>query len=196
MNQVQTNATAIEPADDSTLARILRRDRLLPKEVAHTVRSLAADAAKNDPRFHTWARQRIAYLTTGQEGRAQIPYAELSASRVFLALVRDVVRYAKDPKDVELIYHPSRVMDQIMKQGAFAGDCDDITAFACACFESIDLLVQAKLVSLHADYPDRHTHIFPQVWLSNAWVGIDPTLSDEEATQMADHIVEETVYLV
>jgi transglutaminase-like putative cysteine protease len=75
------------------------------------------------------------------------------------------IRYVKDPVGIEMIMHPNRLVE------LGAGDCDDLSIFMGAAFESLG--IQARFVAVESRLNAGYNHVYPQGFIDGQWITFD-----------------------
>lgn len=102
------------------------------------------------------------------------------------------IRYANDPRSVELVRKPGWVARQILAGRTPSLDCDDLVAFQAALLLSLGREVRAVTVAFRlATFRGQvqYSHVYLQVKepKSSAWVNLDPVAA-EKTGQMLGRI--------
>lgn len=88
--------------------------------------------------------------------------------------VRDGIKYAYDPHNVEYLESPRRVIKNKI------ADCDSQDMLLCSMFEQVGL--QSQFVTIKADpnRPDEYTHVYTRVMIPKVgWVCADPIMPEK-----------------
>ena len=90
---------------------------------------------------------------------------------------RDHFHYAHDPAGLEYIKSPEISDAEISKNGAFIGDCDDISAYLAALFQSVGYPVRLVIISPDNSRGPDFKHIYLRVFnrASKRWIPLDGT---------------------
>lgn len=88
--------------------------------------------------------------------------------------VKSNVQYISDPLDIELIQHPSRMIQDFRAGKKLSGDCDDISLLTAAMLQSVGLKSRIALIDTKGQGLD---HAVAQAWSDklNDWLFIDPS---------------------
>lgn len=89
-----------------------------------------------------------------------------SEARKIHAFVRDRIRYVKDIRGVETLQTPV----QTLRIGQ--GDCDDHSILIASLLEAIGHKTRFLAIGFT---PQKFTHVFPQVNISNQWITLEAT---------------------
>jgi transglutaminase-like putative cysteine protease len=65
-------------------------------------------------------------------------------------------RYVRDPRRVELLQSPSRMLSEIARDGYFAGDCDEASILTSALCTAIGIRCELHAISFRAGQPLSH----------------------------------------
>lgn len=178
-----------DPNPGTPLAEILTVERAFPLDTAQRIVAMAQKAKREDMRIHTLARLIVADVISTQETVRAKAISYYSAAMAILSWVRSRVRYTPDPRNVELVYSPSRLLDLIVTHGKAAEDCDGIAGLTATLLDSIEIPARVKLVSLHPETPHRPTHILAESNIPGmGWRCIDATLSDTDILPMTQRV--------
>lgn len=86
--------------------------------------------------------------------------------------VKDVIRYVRDPLDIEGIVWPRQVLEMQ------AGDCDDKVVLFATLANAIG--IAARFVAIKLPGKDFYSHVYAELQVNNAWVPYELTV--QEAT--------------
>ena len=94
------------------------------------------------------------------------------------------VRYANDPRTIELVRRPELVLREIVAGKTPSLDCDDMVTLELALYLSLGRRVRIITVAFnHAFFRGKRqfSHVFMQVQepRSKAWINIDPVAAEE-----------------
>lgn len=92
--------------------------------------------------------------------------ARLREAKVIHAFVRDRVRYVRDPRGVETITTPEKMLELM------TGDCDDKSILCAALLEAIGHPTRFVAVGVEAG---RFTHVYPEVRIGQRWIALECT---------------------
>lgn len=88
--------------------------------------------------------------------------------------VRDNIKYAYDPHNVEFLEAPSRVLENKI------GDCDSQDMLLCAMFEQVGLQSQFVTIKADASRPNEYTHVYTRVLIPKVgWICADPIMPEK-----------------
>lgn len=99
------------------------------------------------------------------------------------------VRYANDPRSVELVKKPSWVVAQMRAGGVPSLDCDDLVALEAALLLSLGREVRAVTVAFADAFVDgqrQFSHIYLQVRepRTRTWITLDPVAAEDTAQML------------
>jgi transglutaminase-like putative cysteine protease len=99
------------------------------------------------------------------------------------------VRYANDPRTVELVRKPALILREIRAGKVPSLDCDDLTTLLAALYLSLGRQVQVVTVAFAHRFFNgqrQYSHVFLRVKepRSNAWVVVDPVAAEETAAML------------
>lgn len=91
-------------------------------------------------------------------------------ARALCRFVQRSVRYTLDPRDVEGIIEPDRLLREVK-----AGDCDDMALLLATLLESVGH--PARFVACGFEHEPYGTlsHVFVQTRVGNRWLSLDPS---------------------
>lgn len=120
------------------------------------------------------------YLKALQDGRIR-QFAEQYAvgendydkAKALYAAIREHMSYLHDPVGVEMTKSPSVMMDEMVRRGSTAGDCDDHACLGYALLQSIG--IPAKLRVVWYEGSAMPNHIYDVAYLRGQWVPFDTT---------------------
>lgn len=121
-----------------------------------TMRQLV-HAGKKNPLVLLTARRLVA-------GLQQKDY--VGEVRAIHEFVRDHIRYVKDPRGVETLHTPEKLLE--LKQG----DCDDKSILAAALLESLGHPTRFIACGMK---PDIFQHVYVETKVRDKWIGLETT---------------------
>lgn len=98
--------------------------------------------------------------------------------------VAEHVRYLNDPISTEWVKDPQRLMEEILKRGQAASDCDEICALIMTMARQCGREVEAVTVGFGR--PGSYSHVFARVKepKSGKWIVCDPVAGTEEGPML------------
>ena len=118
----------------------------------------------NSPCVLTFARSLIRDIQTNNYRREHF-------NRIANIVLEKTV-YVADPRGVEYVRSPVRMIMDINKQGYAQGDCDDCVLLANSLYNALGFDTRVVAVTLKgSDYPN---HVLSQIKFAGAWVWFDP----------------------
>lgn len=94
-------------------------------------------------------------------------HSDTAAAKAIFRWVKHHIRYVRDPAGLETVQAPEVTLQ------LRAGDCDDHTALVAALAAALAIPVRYVVVG---PSKGRFVHIFPQVFVGNAWFNSDTTM--------------------
>lgn len=129
-----------------TAARKFVRGKLTPDKTLRDMRELVRKA-RSDPRVYMLARD-IAARTNSRDQKV--------LARALRRWASDRFRYVRDPISVELLSSPTQMIDQIMRAGYMAGDCDEASILTAALLNGAGIPCEFHAVSFSPERPLSH----------------------------------------
>lgn len=129
-------------------------------------------------------RNPIVRLTAEEVVSGLDPKDYLSEINAIYNFVIGHVRYANDPRTIELVRRPERILKEIIAGKTPSVDCDDMVTLEAALYLSLGRGVRIITVAFqNAFFRGRRqfSHVFLQVQepRSKRWVNIDPVAAEE-----------------
>lgn len=126
------------------------------KATLKAMRQLVLEGRKN-PRIIILARR----LCNGLP-----PKDYLGEARLLHAFVRDKIRYVRDPRGVETIVQPDKLLD------IGSGDCDDKSVLVASMLEALHHPCRFLAVG---GFPGRFSHVLVQTKVGDRWINVETT---------------------
>lgn len=106
-----------------------------------------------------------------QVGRPGRTYANAIA---LFKLMRERVRFNRDPARLEWLQRPSRLAAEIMVRGQAVGDCDDRAMLAASLALALGMRPAFVVIGTRADGP--YEHVYYALWMGEVarWQPFDP----------------------
>lgn len=114
-------------------------------------------AGKSNPQMIVFARRLTQHLK---------PKDYVGEARVIHAFVRDKIRYIRDPRGLETIVQPDKLL-QIQ-----SGDCDDKSVLVATLLEAAGH--KTRLVAV-GSFPEKFSHVYVETLLGNKWIPVETT---------------------
>ena len=148
------------------------------KQTVGLIKRYALEAQRK-PEVRLLAEQAIQGL------RSKDYTSEIAALYYF---VLDHTRYSNDPRTIELVRRPERIVREMMSGKTPSLDCDDLVALLAALLLSVGREVQVVTVAFrHAFYNGerQYSHVFLRVIepRTRQWINLDPVAA-EDTNQM------------
>lgn len=90
--------------------------------------------------------------------------------------VKSHLHYTRDPLDIELVKHPSRMLREIEAGGYARGDCDDYTVLMGSLLEALGIPTRVRIIRTKGN--ELFNHVFPEVFVRGRWIPLDATLKN------------------
>lgn len=99
------------------------------------------------------------------------------------------VRYANDPRTVELVRSPELIIDEIFRGKTPSLDCDDLVTFEAALLLSLGREVRVVTIAFqNIKYKGQaqYSHVYLQVKepRTSRWITLDPVAAEDTATML------------
>lgn len=159
------------PYDRNTIGQLPPGDAGTRTTLA-AMRSLARDAATR-PEI---VKAAAALMNAGPRS------PRLYTIRLFHWL-RERVRFKADPPGVELVRHPSQLVEEIGRGGLALGDCDDRSTLGAAMLLAAG--IPAAFLVIGRDPRADMEHVYFAARLGGRWIPLDPQETDTPGHQKA-----------
>jgi hypothetical protein len=130
-------------------------------------------------------RSIVVYRATEHVVRGLQPKDYLSEILAIRHFVAEKVRYKNDPRAMETVSDPERIITEIAQYGRATADCDDITTIMATMLRQVGR--EAEFVTVGFGRQGKYSHVFVRVRepKSERWVVCDPVAGLTEATMLS-----------
>lgn len=91
-------------------------------------------------------------------------------------LVTGMLRYTRDPVNVEWVYDPVAIIKKVKKHGKWSEDCDSYTVLTMALLAAIGHKVRLVLAGF-LPHTETYSHVFCEAYVpGRGWTIVDPSL--------------------
>ncbi len=148
---------------------------LIPNGIEGTAKTIAmmqklVAEGKRDDRV----REVVGSIINPAGGGGPAPKDYFNYAKALYTWVRDNIKYAYDPTNVEYLESPYRVLKNKI------ADCDSQDMLLCAMFEQVGLKSQFVTIKADASRPDEYTHVYTRVFVPRVgWVCADPIMHNK-----------------
>lgn len=92
------------------------------------------------------------------------------------AWLTNIWRFVRDPRGIELVHRPERLLREFESHGYASGDCDDVAVLGGALGKAVGLVPRFVVLGFHGGNGP-FTHVYAELKANGKWVDLDVTKS-------------------